>query len=375
MAAASGERAPAFTAQELEKLVDGVLPQYTLLYGPPDQQVSAHQKKDIWRAIDKDVRTLGVHQRRGTHCRKRWEDISPLEQEDGGGSAGDGLRTWEECPSHHDPPDVPDPGSGLPGVGWALEGITADTRGSRSSTSAKKSQVPVVRVKGVWSAPATRAASVTWSQSTASPPPVKHLKLESGRRERGKTPAGKTAHKGPGGSAESAVNPPKVVKGQKKSPKSGKSSKAEKAAILPAGRDTTASTVVTGPETTARVSALEGSSIVTGQETTARVSALEGSSIVTGLESTARVSALEGSTIVTGQETTARVSALEGSSIVTGPETTARISALEGSSIVTGPETTARVSALEGSSIVTGPETTASVSDLEGPGSHSPAGH
>ncbi|KAJ1092738.1 hypothetical protein NDU88_005848 [Pleurodeles waltl] len=71
MAAASGERAPAFTAQELEKLVDRVLPQYTLLYGPPDQQ----QKNDIWRAIAKDVRTLGVHQRRGTHGRKRWEDI------------------------------------------------------------------------------------------------------------------------------------------------------------------------------------------------------------------------------------------------------------------------------------------------------------
>ncbi|KAJ1159002.1 hypothetical protein NDU88_011672 [Pleurodeles waltl] len=75
MAHATGERAPAFTAEELEKLVDGVLPQYALLYGPPDQQVSAHQKIDIWRAIAKDVRTLGVHNRRGTHCRKRWEDI------------------------------------------------------------------------------------------------------------------------------------------------------------------------------------------------------------------------------------------------------------------------------------------------------------
>ncbi|KAJ1099124.1 hypothetical protein NDU88_004228 [Pleurodeles waltl] len=53
--------------------------------------------------------------------------------------------------------------------------------------------------------------------------------------------------------------------------------------MLPAGRDATASTVVTGPETTARVSALEGSSIVTGPETTARVSALEGTSIVTVL--------------------------------------------------------------------------------------------
>ncbi|KAJ1190368.1 hypothetical protein NDU88_007106 [Pleurodeles waltl] len=75
MAAATGERAPAFTTEELEKLVDGVLPQYARLYGPPDQQVSAHQKVDIWRAIAKEVRNLGVHNRRGTHYRKRWEDI------------------------------------------------------------------------------------------------------------------------------------------------------------------------------------------------------------------------------------------------------------------------------------------------------------
>ncbi|KAJ1096907.1 hypothetical protein NDU88_002037 [Pleurodeles waltl] len=75
MATVSGERAPAFTAEELEKLVDGVLPQYTLLYGPPDIQVSAHQKKGIWRAIAKEVRTLGVIHRRSTHCWKRWEDL------------------------------------------------------------------------------------------------------------------------------------------------------------------------------------------------------------------------------------------------------------------------------------------------------------
>ncbi|KAJ1112226.1 hypothetical protein NDU88_000494 [Pleurodeles waltl] len=150
---------------------------------------------------------------------------------------------------------------------------------------------PVVRVQGVWSAPATRAASVTWSQSTASPPPAKHLKLESGRRDRVKTPGGKTGHKGPRGIAESAVTPPKVVRGQKKS---GKSSTVEKGAILPGGRDATASTVVTGQETTAGVSAQEGSSIVTGQETTAGVSAQEGSSIVTGQETTAGGSAQEG---------------------------------------------------------------------------------
>ncbi|KAJ1215987.1 hypothetical protein NDU88_003593 [Pleurodeles waltl] len=182
----------------------------------------------------------------------------------------------------------------------------------------------------MWSAPGTRAASVTWSQSTASPPPVKHQKLDSARPEGGKTPAGKAAHKGPGGSVESAVTPPKVVQGQKKSPKPGKSSTAEKAAILPAAQDATASPIVTGQETTARVSAQEGSTIVTGQETTAGVSAQEGSTIVTGQETTAGVSAQEGSTIVTGQETTAGVSAQEGSTIVTGQETTTRVSGQEG---------------------------------------------
>ncbi|KAJ1119781.1 hypothetical protein NDU88_007966 [Pleurodeles waltl] len=75
MARASGESAPPFSMEELEKLVDGVLLQYMLLYGPPDKQVSAHQKKDIWRVIAKDVRTLGVYHRRSTHCHKRWEDI------------------------------------------------------------------------------------------------------------------------------------------------------------------------------------------------------------------------------------------------------------------------------------------------------------
>ncbi|KAJ1112546.1 hypothetical protein NDU88_000808 [Pleurodeles waltl] len=292
MAAASGERAPAFTAQELEKLADGVLPQYTLLYGPPDQQVSAHRKKDIWRAIAKDVRTLGVHQRRGTHCRKRWEDIRRWSKKTAEAQLGMASQRGRGAHRTMTPLMFRILAVAYPELDGRLR--DTDTRGSRSSTSAKKSPVPVVRVKGVWSAPATRADSVTWSQSTASPPPVKHLKLESGRRERVKTPTGKTAHKGSGGSAESAVTPPKVVKGQKKSPKSGKSSTEEKGAIFPAGRDATASTVVTGPETTARVSALEGSSIVTGQETTARVSALEGSSIVTGPETSASVSDLEG---------------------------------------------------------------------------------
>ncbi|KAJ1116619.1 hypothetical protein NDU88_004825 [Pleurodeles waltl] len=75
MAQVSGERAPAFTSEELERLVDGVLPQYTLLYGPPDKQVRAHQKKGIWCAIAKEVWTLGVLDRQSTHCRKCLEDL------------------------------------------------------------------------------------------------------------------------------------------------------------------------------------------------------------------------------------------------------------------------------------------------------------
>ncbi|KAJ1119987.1 hypothetical protein NDU88_008170 [Pleurodeles waltl] len=38
-------------------------------------QVSAHQKKGLWRAIAKEVRTLVVYSRQSTHCRKRWEDL------------------------------------------------------------------------------------------------------------------------------------------------------------------------------------------------------------------------------------------------------------------------------------------------------------
>ncbi|KAJ1162873.1 hypothetical protein NDU88_003338 [Pleurodeles waltl] len=121
----------------------------------------------------------------------------------------------------------------------------------------------------MWSAPATRAGSVTRSQGTGSPPPVKALKLESGRRDRVKPPGGKPTHMGSKGIGESAVTPPKVGKAQRKSGQHVVSITAEKGAIIPGGRDPTASTVVTGQETTARVIAQEGPSIVTGQETTA----------------------------------------------------------------------------------------------------------
>ncbi|KAJ1114670.1 hypothetical protein NDU88_002905 [Pleurodeles waltl] len=109
-------------------------------------------------------------------------------------------------------------------------------------------------VTGIWSAPATRAASVARSHSTDSPPPVKHQKLASARRERGKTPATKAAPRGPGGGVESAVTPSKVGKGHKKPGKSGKNSTAEKTAIIPAAQEATASTSPAAQEAPASTS-------------------------------------------------------------------------------------------------------------------------
>ncbi|KAJ1216364.1 hypothetical protein NDU88_003967 [Pleurodeles waltl] len=53
----------------LDCMCNGVLPSVSPL------QVSAHQKKRLWCAIAKDMRTLGVYGRRSTHCQKRWEDL------------------------------------------------------------------------------------------------------------------------------------------------------------------------------------------------------------------------------------------------------------------------------------------------------------
>ncbi|KAJ1146933.1 hypothetical protein NDU88_013185 [Pleurodeles waltl] len=103
----------------------------------------------------------------------------------------------------------------------------------------------------MWSAPATRTASVARSHSTDSPPPVKHQKLASARQERGKSPATKAAPRGPVGSVESAVTPSKVGKGHKKPGKSGKSCTLEKTAIIPAAQEATASPNPAAQEATA----------------------------------------------------------------------------------------------------------------------------
>ncbi|KAJ1127867.1 hypothetical protein NDU88_006260 [Pleurodeles waltl] len=170
---------------------------------------------------------------------------SPLEQEDGGGSAGDGLPTWEGCPSHHDLPDVQDPG----GIGWALEGITAATMG----------------------------------------------KLASARRERGETPTTKAAPRGPGGSVESAATPSKVGKGHKKPSKSGKSSMVEETAIIPSAQEATAIIPAAQEPTAIIPAAQEATAIIpAGTERTTSTSHA-------GLERTA-------STSPTGPERTASTS-------------------------------------------------------------------
>ncbi|KAJ1191525.1 hypothetical protein NDU88_000841 [Pleurodeles waltl] len=182
---------------------------------------------------------------------------SPLEQEDGGGSAGDGLPTWEGCPSHHDPPDVQDPGSGLPGVGWALEGITADTRASSGggavapehegaashmalegdtteSEFTSGTEGEGTSTAGTGAETSDTDLSSDGSSLVVAPTSVPRIyrnwSVPGGRGGRLLT---KAAPRGPVGSVESAVTPSKVGKGHKKPGKSGKSSTAEKTAIIP----------------------------------------------------------------------------------------------------------------------------------------------
>ncbi|KAJ1124286.1 hypothetical protein NDU88_002747 [Pleurodeles waltl] len=170
---------------------------------------------------------------------------SPLEQEDGGGPAGDGLPTWEVCPLLHDPPDVPDPGSGLSGVGWAFEGITAATRGFQSSTSATTSPGTVVpAVTGSWSAPSSRAASVPSSQTTDSPPPQKYKKLATAGWEKGNTSGTKGSPRSAVGSGKTAAPPSKVGKGHRKKGKSPQTCTADKTANSTAAKDTAAASTL-----------------------------------------------------------------------------------------------------------------------------------
>ncbi|KAJ1108446.1 hypothetical protein NDU88_005822 [Pleurodeles waltl] len=156
----------------------------------------------------------------------------------------------------------------------------------------------------MWSAPATRTASVTRSHSRASPP--------SEATEVGQCPAGEgedssqqSRSQGSQEECRLSCDSSQGGEGAEEISKVWEEQHGGEDRHHPAAKEATASPIVTGQEATTRVSAQEGSPIVTGQEATARVSAQEGSPIVTGQEANARVSAQEGSPIVTGQEATA----------------------------------------------------------------------
>ncbi|KAJ1137043.1 hypothetical protein NDU88_003456 [Pleurodeles waltl] len=119
-----------------------------------------------------------------------------LDQEDGRGPAEDGLPTRKGCPLHHDPPDVPDPGGGTSGVGWALEGITAATRGAAS--------VPPNVAK-----------------EQAIPPLAKVKKVPTCQREKPHLTASKGSSKPKGDSAKAPAATSEVWKGQKPKSRAG----------------------------------------------------------------------------------------------------------------------------------------------------------
>ncbi|KAJ1149489.1 hypothetical protein NDU88_002296 [Pleurodeles waltl] len=145
MACVAGERAPAFTNEELEKLVHGVLPLYAKLYGRPEVQVSTHQKRGLWHAIAKEVRTLGALQPSEHSLQEEVGGPMALGEED---LAGEVLPKGKGCPSGTDPPHATHPVGGVPGPGWALQGCTAVTRGLRYLPSLSSLAVSVVEVYG-----------------------------------------------------------------------------------------------------------------------------------------------------------------------------------------------------------------------------------
>ncbi|KAJ1189460.1 hypothetical protein NDU88_006205 [Pleurodeles waltl] len=223
--------------------------------------VSAHQKKDIWRAIAKEVRTQGAHQRRGTHCRKRWEDIRRCSKKTAEAQLGMTSQRGRDARRTMNP--------------LMFRILAGDFR--VSCDSSKGGEGP----EEVCTACCYHHGGEGQHHSQRPGLHRQHRRHWSGDHRQSHCPGG---HKYRHWSGDHSI--------------------------------------VTGQETTARVIAQEGPSIVTGQETTARVIAQEAPSIITGQETTARVIAQEGPSIVTGQETTARVIAQDGTSIITGQKTT-----------------------------------------------------
>ncbi|KAJ1176602.1 hypothetical protein NDU88_001873 [Pleurodeles waltl] len=188
----SGEKAPAFTSEELERLVDGVLAQYTLLYGPPDKQ-----KKGIWRAIVKEVQTLGVFDRRSTHCRKQWED----------------LHCWERRMAEAQLELASQRGRGARRTLTPLMFRILAVTYPELDGCLKASQQPQGVVRGSKEAPVSPASvPPTPAKTKKVPPPGKSKKWTAYSKEKEAQPATKVKSKTPAGRSKEA---PPSAKGRK----------------------------------------------------------------------------------------------------------------------------------------------------------------
>ncbi|KAJ1123822.1 hypothetical protein NDU88_002289 [Pleurodeles waltl] len=78
-----------------------------------DIRKSVHQKKGIWRAIAKDVPTLGVYGRWSTHCRKRFGGPEMLARKMAEAQPGMAYQRGRGARRTPDPPDAPHTGGGL----------------------------------------------------------------------------------------------------------------------------------------------------------------------------------------------------------------------------------------------------------------------
>ncbi|KAJ1130253.1 hypothetical protein NDU88_008608 [Pleurodeles waltl] len=244
--------------------------------------------------VSQEPMTLGVYHRRSTHCRKRWEDIRRWNKKTAEAQLGmasqrgrgahrtmtpqmfrilavaypelDGhLRASQQTQGASSGGGAVAPEQEGAASHMALEGETTDseftsgTEGEGSSTAGTGADTSDTDSSSDGSSLVVAATSCTGHQDSQcgtepqhrQSPPVKHQKLASARRERGKTPATKAAPRGPGGSVESAVTPSKVGKGHKKPGKSGKSCTAEKTAIIPAAQEATVSPSPAAQEATA----------------------------------------------------------------------------------------------------------------------------
>ncbi|KAJ1150668.1 hypothetical protein NDU88_003458 [Pleurodeles waltl] len=128
MARVTGEKAPALTPAELEKLVDGFYTSTDCFMG---LQTNRCPLEKGYVACHRQGRADPGCLRQAEHpLSETVGGPEILGKEDGGGPPEDGLPARKGCLSNPDPPDDLHTGGGLSGAGWALEGIrTAATRG------------------------------------------------------------------------------------------------------------------------------------------------------------------------------------------------------------------------------------------------------